>query len=301
MACFQAQSQRELLTYVPASSYAVLAVNWKTVSKDTDLNKISKGVEVEKLFAQLGLPEGSVREFAVFSDPGSSGHMSSGLIVKGSFDSDDVVKELVKQGWTEQDFEGRRVYANPKDGSWLATFHKQILILGTESGVKDAIGAESRSEDRFTANPAYKVLAAHFEGKQYPILMMVALPPASQDMANAAVQLTSTVMNLTGIGPLGDLLNKIGYAQGLGCAISHRDDLFPVALLAVMKDEESAKLVSGALSLLTNLGGMVSKNYASRTDADATLALRTMMIERKREVVVIKMSLSKKDLAPMNH
>lgn len=120
--------------------------------------------------------------------------------------------------------------------------------------MRDAIGAKTRPQNRFTSNPVYKVLSSQFGGKQYPILMMVALPQASQDMANAAVQLTSTAMNLAGVGPLGDLLDNLAYAQGLGCAISHKDQLFPVVVSAVMKDEESANLVSGTLVLLKNLG-----------------------------------------------
>jgi hypothetical protein len=162
------------------------------------------------------------------------------------------------------------------------------------------IGAKTRSEHRFTSNPAYKVLAAHFEGKQYPILMMVALPQASQDTANAALQLASTAMDLAGVGPLGDLLSKIGYARGLGCAISHKDESFPVAVSAVMKDEESAKFVAGALNLLKNLGGMASRNYAPQTDTDAARAIQTMSVEQSREVVSVKMTMSRRDLGAMN-
>jgi hypothetical protein len=296
-ACTGSSSQRSLFNHVPSSSYAVLAVNWKTVSKDPDLKRISKGADVEKLFAQLGLNTDTVAEFAVFGDNGSA-HASSGIIAKGSFNSNDIVKELISRGWAKREFEGRQVYVNPKDGSWLTTFDKNLLVLGTEGGVKDAIGARTKPENRFTANPAYKVLSSHFEGKQYPILMMVALPQASQDMANAVVQLTSTALDLAGVGPLGDLLNKIGYAQGLGCAISRKDESFPVAVSAVMKDEESAKLVSGALSLLKNLGRSVSKNYSSQTDA--ARAIQTMSVERRGEVVSVKMTMSTRDLGSVN-
>jgi hypothetical protein len=54
--------QQSLLNHVLSSSYTVLAVNWKTVSKDPDLKRISKGAEVEKLFAQLGLDADTVAE-----------------------------------------------------------------------------------------------------------------------------------------------------------------------------------------------------------------------------------------------
>lgn len=296
-ACSGSDSQRTLLNYVPSSSHAVLAVNWKTVSKDPDLKRISKGAETERLFAQIGLDAQSVVEFAVFGDSGSS--VRNGLIAKGSFNSNDIVTELKNRGWTEQDFEGRPIYVNPKDASWLTTFDKNLFVLGTESGVRDAIEAESKKERRFTSNPAYKSLSARFEGKQYPILMMVALPQASQDMAHAAVQLTSAAMDLAGVGPLGELLSKIGYAKGLGCAISHNGDSFPVAVSAVMKDEESAEFVSGALNLLKNVGKMVNKNYASQTDI-AARALESMSIERSRDVVSIKMTMSRKDIGAMN-
>jgi hypothetical protein len=299
-ACSGSNNHRTLLGYVPSSSYAVLAVNWKTVRNDPDLKRICKGAEVEKLFAQLGIGEETVTEFAVYGDHRTSAQAGNGLIAKGNFESTEIVRKLVKVGWTERDLEGRRVYINPDGDSWLTTFDKNLIALGTESAVRDAIGAKAKSENRFTSNPAYKVLASHFEGKQYPILMMIALPQASQDMANAAVQLTSTILDLAGVGPLGDLLNKIGYAQGLGCAISHKGEFFPVAVSAVMKDEESAKFVSGALNLLKKLGGMASKNYAAQPNHDAARAIQTMSIERSGEVVSIKMSMSRRDLSAMN-
>jgi hypothetical protein len=285
---------------VPSSSYAVLAVNWKTVSKDPDLKRICKGAEIEKLFAELGLGGETVTEFAVYGDPGGSAQASNGIVVRGSFNANETVKELKQRGWTEQDVEGRRIYINPKDASWLTPFERNLFVMGTESAVRDAIGAKTKSQNRFTSKPAYKVLTSHFDEGQYPILMMVALPQASQDAANVAVQLTSAALDLAGVGPLGDLLSKIGYAQGLGCAISHKHEFFPVAVSAVMKDEASAELVSGALNLLKSFGGMVSKNYASQPNADAARAIQTMSIERSREVVSIKMTMSRQDLGAMN-
>jgi hypothetical protein len=275
----------------------VLTVNWKTVRTDPDLKRICKGAEVERLFSQLDLAEETVTEFAVYGAPGVSAHANNGLIAKGSFDTTEVVKKLIKMGWIEQDLDGRRVYVDPTHASWLTAFSKSLFVLGTESGVRDAIGAKSRSENRFTSNPTYKVLSSHFEGKQYPIVLMVAMPQASQDLANAAVQLAGTAMNLAGVGPLGDLLNKIGLAQGLGCAISHKDDLFPVVVSAVM-NEESAKIVSGALGLLKSLGGSLSKNYSSQTGAGR--AIERISVERKREVVSVKMTMSARDLGSVS-
>jgi hypothetical protein len=265
-----------------------------------DLKRISKGADIEKLFGQLGVAEGTVSEFVVFGEFGISEQSSAGLIVKGTFNSNDIVKGLLDRGWREEDFDGRRICVNPADGSWLTTFDKNLFVLGTQSGVSEAIGARAQPEQQFTSNPVYKTLSSHFESKQFPIVMMVAVPKASQDMANAAVQISSTVMNLAGVSPLGELLRKIGYAQGLGCAISRKGDDFPVAVSAVMKDEESAKFVSGTLNLLRSLGEMVSKSPGSQTNPEAARAIQTMSIERRREVVSIKMALSRSDLGAMN-
>ncbi len=203
VACSGSSSQRTILNYVPSSSYAVLAVNWKTVKNDPELKKISKGANIEKLFTQLGVDGDAINEFAVFGEPGASATGSAGLIAKGNFKSVEIIKELKTRGWTEQEFEGQRVYVNPEDSSWLTTLDKSHFVLGTESGVKDAVGAKAKPANRFTSNSAYKTLSASFEGKQYPILMMIALPQASEDVAHAAVELTSTVMDLSRCWPIG--------------------------------------------------------------------------------------------------
>lgn len=278
----------------------MLAVNWQTVRHDPDLKRICKGAEIEKLFAGLGVDAETINEFAVYGDPRGAGQAANGLIARGSFESSEIVQRLIKIGWTTQDIEGRPGYVDPQHTSWLTTFDKNVFVMGTEAAVREAIIARTKSQNRFTAKPEYKGLASHFEGKQYPILMMIALPQASQDMADATLLLTSTVMDLSGVGPLGDLITKIGYARALGCAISRQGELFPIAVSAVMKDEESAKFVSGALNLLKNVGGIVSKNYASRTDSNAARAIQTMSIERSRAVVSIKMAMTRRDLDAMN-
>ena len=123
-ACSGSNNQRALLGYVPSSSYAVLAVNWKAVSKHPDLKRICKGAEIEKLFAQLGLAEETVSEFAVYGDPRAAAESSKGLIAKGSFDTSELVEQLLKAGWTEPELERRRVYVNLKDASWLMMLDK---------------------------------------------------------------------------------------------------------------------------------------------------------------------------------
>jgi len=298
-ACSGPANPRGLLNYVPSSSFAVLAVTWSSVLKDQDLKRMAKGSEIEKVFEELGVASDDVTEFVVFGDLQSSTG-STGLIAKGNFDSKSLVKSLKHRGWEEQEFNAKRVYVNPNDGSYLTTFDTNLFMLGTQSGVKAVFNARANPELRFTANPAYRTLATRFEGKRYPILMVAAFPQASQDMASAALQISTTVMDLAGWGPLGELLNKIGYAKGLSCGISRANDSFPVEVSAVMKDEDSAKFVAGALGLLKSLGSLAPANSNSRGDIEAARTLKNLSVERSGEVVSMKMLMPKAALRDLN-
>jgi hypothetical protein len=110
-------------------------------------------------------------------------------------------------------------------------------------------------------------------------------------MADAAIQISSTVMDLAGVGPLGELLNRIGYAKGVGCGISREGESFPVELAASMKDEDSARFIAGTLTLLKGLGGMTPQNAGSPRDIETARALKSMSIERSHNVVSIRMSM----------
>ncbi|MEK6280196.1 MAG: hypothetical protein AABN95_07550 [Acidobacteriota bacterium] len=290
---------RTLVSYVPASSYAVLAVKWHSVEKDPELKRIAKGAEIEKIFADLGVSSQEVSEFAVFGDLQNLASGSTGLIAKGTFNTKDLVNSLKKRGWAEEDLEGKRVYVNPSDSSYLTTFDAKMFMLGTQSGVKAVIAARAKPELRFTSNPAYKRLSARFEGKQYPILMIAAFPQATQDMASAALQLSSTVMDLVGVGPLGELLNQIGYAKGLSCGISRTNDAFPIHVSAVMKDEDAAEFVAGTLNILKNVAALARRNNSQR-DVEAAKVLKTISIERSRDVISIRMTMPAPALREFN-
>jgi hypothetical protein len=287
-ACINSSNRGTVLSYVPSSSFAVLRVNWQDVIKDQDLKRIARGAEIEKVFSDLGVATEKATEVVVlgnFEGPGAAG----GLITKGNFETREITNSLKQRGWEEKTLAGKQAYVNPRDGSCLTTFDSNLLLFGTESGVKEVVSARTDPELRFTSQPIYKSLLARFEGRRYPILMMIALPQSSQDMANAALQISSTIMDLAGVGPLGELLNRIGYAKGLSCGISRDNDSFPVELAAGMKDEDSAKFVAGTLKLFKKLGAMAPRSSNSQRDIEAARALSSISIERSRDVVSIRL------------
>lgn len=289
-------SQRSPLSFVPSSSYAVVALNWRAVREDADLMRLVRGQQLDSMLRHLAVDGAKVGELVVFGNQENSANGIAGVIVKGTFDSKEIVKTLLSQGWTEESSGSQRIYLHPTDGSSLTTFGSNLFVAGTIPGVKASIEARNKSDLRFTASPAYKKLASRFEGKRYPILIMVAIPQVTQDMANTALQLSSAVMDYAGVGPLGELMNKIGFAQGFGCAISHERDVFPTELMAIMKDDESAQLVSGTINLLKGLHSMIPQNGANGRNAEAAQALQSMSVDRNGEVLEIKMQMSRRDL-----
>jgi len=289
-------SERSTLSYVPAASYAVVALNWRTVRSDADLLKIIKGEQLTSMLQHLHLDETKVSEIVVFGNMENSADGLAGLIVKGSFDSKDLVKSLKSEGWTEQSVGRQQIYLHPTDRSCLTTFGPNLIAAGTVSGVKASIEARANVELRFTSSPSYKKLSSRFQGNKYPVLIMVAIPQVTQDMANTALELSSKVMDYAGVGPLGELVNKIGFAQGFGCAISHEREMFPTNIMAIMKDQESAKLVSGGINLLKALNSMVPQDTSNARNADASRAFQNMSVDRSGEVLEIKLTMSRRDV-----
>jgi hypothetical protein len=288
--------RRSLVNIAPASSFAVLSVNWKTVRRDDGLKRIVKDTDAERIFEQLGIASDSVGELVVFSDAGTSPDTSRGIILRGSFKDDDVVSVLKARGWLERQHHEREIFTHPADGTSLLALRKNVLVLGTRAGVEGAAAAEQSRASSFTANSTYKKLAAHIDDEEFPVAMMLAVPQTAQDAAATALEVSSVVMNLAGVGPLGELLNKIGYARGLGCVISRKGNNFPVQMTAIMKDEDAATLVSGALTLLKGLTGIIPEHKLSSSDRKALQSFQSIFIDREREVISIKMTMAMNDL-----
>jgi len=296
--CSRRGSGQSLTRFIPVDSFAVLLVNWTVASKDEQLNKIVKGREIEKILAELNIQSDAIAELAMFSDGQSSTAGNSGMLLRGSYKSHDVTEGLKNKGWTEQVSEGSKFYMNPTDNTCLSALNSNLIVFGTRAGVEAAIRATASPRTSFAANNSYKKLTSNLTGRQetYPVLMMVAFSQSSQDKAETALQVTSILTDLAGIGILGELLNKIGYMRGLACTISRKDNSFPVEFVAIMKDESSATFVSGALNLLKDLIGIAPQGSLPPSDQEMVQNLKSISIQRKREVLSIRAVLAARAL-----
>lgn len=286
----------KLVELVPSNVIAMLSVNWEKICNDYYLKKMVNGEKIERVLSELGISNEKVLNIVVFSDAQNLPYSSSGIILNGSIDNRKVIERLKHQGWKENNYKGRNIYLNPSNYDCVSSLKSDALIIGTRIGVEAVIDVELNPKEGFSKRKPYDGLVARFDKHGYPLSAVIAFPTIYQDMGDVAMELGSCIMDFAGLGPLGELLGKIGFAQGLGFTVSRNGNLFPVELVTIMKDESSAKLISGSLNLLKSLTTIISKGNMSQSEQEAMQSFQNMTITREGETLFIKMMMTEKDL-----
>lgn len=297
--CHGSYGRREPAELIPADAAAVLSINWQAVRLDGDLSKFVKAAEIKQVFAELNVNESAVEGVSVFSDGSDGERGSTGMILSGSFEPDEVADSLRQRGWMPEAREGRDVYMKPADGTRCAALDSGALVCGTRKAVEGVLRVESEGGASFASTDAFERLSPALGEGDHPVTMMIAFPQHLQDAADAALTVSSVVMDFAGVGALGQVMGKIGYSRSIGCAIDRDGDLFPVQLVAVMKDEEAATFVSGGITLLKGLGALAGQP-AARTaeEAEALRNFQNMSVAREGDTLSIGLVLSRRSLLP---
>lgn len=297
--CDGSSGRESLAELIPADALVVLSLNWEEVRGDADLLRLVKGAEFKKVFGQLNVDEDAVTSIAVFGDGSETAAGSTGMLLAGSFDAEDIAAVLKERGWRERAYEGHEIYFSATDGTNLAALDSDVLVVGTEKAVEGAIRAGSDADASFVSTDAYGRLSELFDTSEHPVSMMIAFPQQLQDAADVALQVSSAVMDFAGIGGLGQLMSKLGYSRAIGCSIGRRGDSFPVKLVAVMRDEDAATLISGGLTLLKGIGAWAERAPArSAEEAEARQNFQNMSVSRDGDVLSIDLVMSRKNLFP---
>lgn len=281
-----------LVELIPAKSFVVLVINWQTVSKDESLKKIVKGDQLERILRQLNLANSAVNDIAIFSvSPEANG--SNGMILRGLFNQRNVLDDLKTRGWQEQIVQGHQACFHNND--YIAPLKSNLLVFGTRDGVEGVIKAEANRSANFASTTNYKKLAATLSDKQKPISMMLVMPQETQDIADAAMKISSGVLDLAGVGSLGTLLEKVGTLHGAGCNIARYGNSFPVELVVMLKDENTAGLISGSLNLMKQLA-VAPRGNVSTSDVATYRSFQSMSVTRNHEVLFIKLTMAEQEL-----
>jgi hypothetical protein len=297
--CGRSYGRRPLVELIPADALVVLYVNWQAVRGDRDLTALIKGAEFKRILDEVGVNEQTVTRLAVFGDGTAGPSGSTGMLLNGSFNAREVIDAARGRGWARESYEGHEVYVSQGDGTCLAALDSGTLACGTKRGVAGVFNAQSDTKESFASTAPYKRLSKLFKEGGAPVSMILAFPQHLQDAADAALKVGSLMMDFTGVGPLGQLMSKIGYARAIGCTIGREGESFPVELVALMKDEEAATFVSGGLTLLKGIGALAGQSLArSPEEAEALRNFQNMSVSRKAEVLTVGLVMSRRNPFP---
>ncbi len=290
-----AQGQRNPITLVPRSAVAVAKINWTVVRQDNYFRAMLKTDEMDRALAQLKIHGNEVSELVIFSGINSS---HSGLLAgvfRGSYNAAAVTAELKSQNLTEQIYKGRAIYIDPGEGTCATVLRSGMLVVGSQKGVEGAIDVENNPRLSLTTKPPFSTLLARFAASSQPISFMMALPLEYQTVTDVAVKVVSAVFSLSGLGPLGYLVDKIGFPHALGFSIGRNGATFPAELVVQMKDATSAALISGTLNAAQALGANMPSDRMSPSDREM---LKNISVTRAGTVLSIKTVLREQDLPP---
>lgn len=280
---------------VPRSAVAVAKLNWTIVRQDDRFRTMLNADQLDRGLAQLKINGSEVSEIVIFSGINASPTGLLAGIFRGSYSAQAVTTQLNSQNLTETIYKARTIYFNPTDKSCATILRSGMLVIGSQRGVEGVIDVETNPRSSLTRRPPFNSLLAKFAASRHPISFMMGLPREYQSVADVAMKVVSTMFSLSGLGPLGFVLDKIGFPRTLGFSIARSGTTFPVLLLAQMKDSTSAALVSGTLNVIQGFNLSMLSDRMSSSDREM---LKNIAVTRNGSLLSIKMILREQDLPP---
>ena len=277
---------------VPVESCAVMTIDWESVKADRELKRALKGAEFEALLRHLRVDSEAVNTVTIFSSIDS--RTSSGLLLRGSFDRKQIATELKANGWREDSLDGHKAYVNATD--YVAMPANNTLVAGTREGVVSVFRAAEDAKESIVSSDEYKKINSTLTKKGQPLRAFLLIPQGTLDMADAALTATSVALSLFNLGGVGELLKAVNVARGFAVTVdSGAHEKYPVELCVLMRDEDSARFVSGSLNAMKTISELASSDVREQ---ESLRALRQMSIVRKQEVLAVRMEVPGSALFP---
>ena len=279
---------------VPQESCAILSVDWSSIKNDGGLSQIVKAKELEAVFQRLKLDGESIQNIVVFS--GLNSQRISGLLLRGAFDSRQVITELKRQGWNEDSLDGNKVYVHTSE--YIALPSRNTLFAGTREAALGVFLAKSSTESSIVGSPSYKKVNSGISTTtSKPVKAFLLLPQGTLDMADAALTTTSVALSFFNLGGIGQLLKVVNVARGFAFTLDHESHYrYPVELCVLMRDEEAAAFISGSLNAMKGLSELAAGGDVR--DQAAIREFQKMRITRTDEVLAVKLEMPADTLFP---
>lgn len=281
---------------VPQRAVAIAKLNWDLVRSDAQFRSMLNANQLDRALNDLNINGSQISEIVIFSGINSSPTGLIGGIFSGSYNVAAVKATLESRSFRKDNYLGRVLYCNDADGSCASLLRSGRLLVGTRQAVEGVIDVEANPRTALTLRKPFTTMLRKFVLGKQPISFAMALPLEYQMVGEVAVKVVAALFNFSGLGPLGFVIDKIGLPQALGFAITRSGDRFPVELMAKMKDEQSAALISGTFNLAQSLNLGLFASQMSAADRDR---LKNVSVVRQGTVLQVKMLLRREDLQAM--
>ena len=281
------------LGLVPKGAVAAARIDWSVAGHDDRFRRMLNAEQLDRGLSQLRISGSEISEIVVFSGMNSTLTGTIAGIFRGTFKPQAVIAQLKSQGLVESAYRGRTLYFNPVDRSYTSILRSGVLVVGSEKGVQGVLDVETNPRSGLMLRPPFSTVLSNLKNSRHPISFMMGIPNEYRSVANIATKVVSAMFSIAGLGPVGFVLNRIGFPYTLGFSIARHGSNFPVVLLAQMKDSTSAALISGTLNVMQGINlGMLS-NQMSSTDREM---LRNVSVSRSGALLSIRMVLREQDL-----
>jgi hypothetical protein len=283
------------IAFVPNSAVAVGKINWTVVRQDNYFRAMFKTEEMERALSQLNVTGDQITDLVVFSGINSSRSGTLGGILRGSFRPSTINARLASPEFTNYLYKGQRIYTNGRTGDYSALLRSGLLAFGTRKGVEGVIDVEHNPRLSVTREPPFNSILSTFVASRRPISFVMGIPLEYQTAADVGTKVVATVFSVSGLGPLGFIIGKIGFPHALGFSMERQGATFPTHMVAQMKDATSAALISGTLNLAQTVNLSMLSNRMPPSDREM---LKNISVTRTGALLSIKMALREKDLPP---
>lgn len=287
-----AQPAAKPILLVPPSAVAVAKLNWTVIRQDDRFRAMLNADQLDRALSQLNINGNDISEIVIFSGLNSSPTGFLGGIFRGTYNASTLTAKLKSQRLTEETYKGRAVYVE-RDQSCSTVLRSGMLAVGSRKGVEGVIDVELNPRLSLTSEPPFSTLLSRFVVSRQPISFVMSLPLEYQAVGDVANKVVATIFSLAGLGPLGYVVDKIGFPHALGISIGRRGATFPTELVAQMKDAYSAALISGTLNVAQAIDLNMLSDKMSTSDREM---LKNISVTRDGALLSIKMVLREQDL-----
>lgn len=288
-----AQTRISPIGLVPPSAVAVAKLNWTVIRQDDRFRRMLNADQLDRALSQLKIDGADISDIVVFSGINSSPTGVLAGIFRGTYSVAEVASQLNSRGLRAEVYKARTIYFNPADQSCSTLLRSGMLVIGSRKGVQGVIDVETNPHQSLMRRPPFSSLLARFVASKQPISFVMSLPLEYQTVTDVAVKVISTIFSISGLGPLGFVIEKIGLPHAMGLTMAHSGATYPTELVAQMKDATSAALISGTLNVTQAIGLHMPPDRMSPSDREM---LKNISVARTGALLSIKLVLRERDL-----